>query len=120
MPRPEPKMWQSRKKHRKANPRLWDDGTAKSNSAEPHGESQYNPYEFGTDDAVRELEFRCVDQGIMIVDEEHLKKFYMDVGRVVGVCSGEETTFVLAEWCSGEVHGRPISKKALLRMGVKL
>jgi hypothetical protein len=41
--------------------------------------------------------------------------------RVVGMCSGEETTYVFVEWLdSGEYHGRPISVQALKRLGVEI
>jgi hypothetical protein len=41
-------------------------------------------------------------------------------GVTVGVCQGEETEYVFAECTSGFVHGRPISKRALRALGVKV
>lgn len=37
---------------------------------------------------------------------------------VVGVCCGDETPYVFAE--SGSIHGRPISERALKKLGAKL
>ena len=109
-------------KHRKAKTRTWDDGSARKWSEDHESESQYNPYEFGTDEAVREIELRCVEEGVPIRIGEKKCTFYLNVHRTVGVCSGIETNFVFAEWLKsgGAIHGRPISERALNKKGVNL
>jgi hypothetical protein len=119
MPRPEltPKSWVFRKKHRRATVREWEESSTCAFTL--HDDSQYNPLILASDDDVRELEVRCVDDGNEIRDSGHKKSFYLDAGFIVGACSGSQTTYVYAEWCSGNVHGRPISEQALNRMGVR-
>ena len=119
------RTWQRRLKHRKATIRTWDNGDAKRWSAQHQSESQYNPHLFGTDDSVRDLELRCIDEGIEIPSSSKVKRmFYMerrDLGDYIGVCSGELTYFVIAEWHrSGAIHGRPISPTALQQKGIRV
>lgn len=116
-----PKTWQRIDKHRKATVRTWMSGEARAWSAQNESRSQYNPIDLGSDDAVRELEMRCIDEGTPIRETAHKRTYFMRTSIVVGVCCGAETTFVFAEWHdSGMVHGRPISERALERLGVKL
>ncbi|MGH7139185.1 MAG: hypothetical protein ACREHD_25860 [Pirellulales bacterium] len=122
MPKAEwPKTWQRIDKHRKATVRTWRSGEAQAWSAQNESQAQYNPIELGTDEVVRDLEMRCVDEGTLIRETAHKRTYFMHTDTVVGVCCGDETTFVFAEWHdSGIVHGRPISVRALKRFGVKL
>ncbi len=98
--------------------RQWNSQEAHQRTAAPDAASQYNPHFFGTDEAVQELEMKCVEKGMLISESVHRRTYYMKVDEIVGVCRGEETNFVFAEETSGNVHGRPISKAALREMGV--
>lgn len=120
-----PQAWQRRLKHRKATARTWDNGDAQLWSAQHQSESQYNPHLLRTDDDVRDLELRCVNEGVEIASPSTVKRmFYMerpDLGDHVGACSGELTYYVLAEWHrSGAVRGRPISATALRQKGIRV
>lgn len=54
-------------------------------------------------------------------DEKALMADAAKADKIVGVCSGEETQYIFAEWRSdGLVHGRPISVKRLREMGVSV
>ena len=98
--------------------RTWDSGEAKSWSAEHGSKAQYNPHRFGTDEAVRNLELRCVDHGHQIDSTISKRTYYLHAGAgvIVGVCSGVETEFVFVEWSAGAggIHGRPISVDLLV------
>jgi len=87
-------------------------------SAKKNGRAFYNPYVYGSDELINELEMRCWEEGILI--ERTGKKYMHVVGQIVGVCSGEVTEYVFAECASGFVHGRPISTTALKGMGVDI
>ncbi len=115
-----PQNWERYPKHRKATTRDWDSGLVLKWSAAHESHAQYNPYGFGSDEDVEELEVRCVNDGTPICMGETKWTFYLNVYRVVGVCCGQETDYVFAEWnlSGGAIHGRPISKKALRAMGV--
>ena len=120
-----PQAWQRRLKHRKATIRTWDNGDAQRWSAQHVSESQYNPHVLVTDNDVRAIELRCLNEGIEIASLSTVKRmFYMerrDLGDYVGVCSGELTFYVFAEWHrSGAIHGRPISSTALHQKGVRI
>lgn len=95
----------------------WDNEYPHEASAKPHGRSFYDPYAYGTDELVKELELLVWQDGILI---ERRKAKYMDRGQTIGVCSGELTNYAFAECVSGFVHGRPISPAALKRMGVNV
>jgi hypothetical protein len=113
-----PQRWQRRNKHRKATIASWDSGDARAWSKHP-GEAQYNPHVFHHDEAVRALELLCVHEGNLISATDHKRTYYLDLqvrrpGVIVGVCNGEPTTIVFAEWhVSGDIHGRPISTDVL-------
>jgi hypothetical protein len=117
VPRPELELrdWEQRNKHRKATSRNWQAGIEWTKTRD----SQYLPEL--TDEEVRVLEEGCIDEGTVYRDSPHIKKFYINAGRVVGACSGELTTYVFAEWHNtGSFHGRPISIKRLREMGVNV
>ena len=115
------KVWRYREKHRKATTRDWDDGTAKRMSQGHPPNAQYCPYTYGANEAVEELELRCVAEGEIIYRSDKKFTFYLNAHHTVGVCSGFETTYVFAEWLFfGCIHGRPISEMALRKMGVRL
>lgn len=109
--------WQYYDRHRRAKRPDWDSGRAKASSGKPNGLAQYNPYLYGHDATVKSIEMDCWSSGIEIPG--HGTK-YKQADNVVGVCSGVETEFVFAECTDGFVHGRPISKKALSKMGVRI
>lgn len=116
-----PKVWQRIEKHRKATVRTWASGEARAWSAQNESRAQYNPIEFGSDDDVRALEMECVERGTLVREAPNKRTYFMPTDRVIGVCCGEETSFIFAEWHdSGIIHGRPISKTALRKLGVKL
>lgn len=116
-----PKTWQRIDKHRKATVRTWTSGEARAWSAQNESQSQYNPIEFGTDEAVRDLELRCIEEGTLIRETGNKRTYFMLTEMIVGVCHGDEATYVFAEWHdSGMIHGRPISERALKRLGVRL
>lgn len=108
-------QWERIGKHRLANCRLWNNGKARAISAKPRGPSQYYPYVYSTDEAIKAIEMRCYKHGTPM---PHGFAKYLHVGHVVGVCMGHETEYVFAECCSGFVHGRPISDVALRIKGV--
>ena len=110
-------VWQYYPRHRHATREDWDNKIPHKRSAERGGLSKYNPYLFGSDEEVSELEMRCHRTGVLI---EFREAHYLYVGLVVGVCSGDETEYVFAECSSGFVHGRPISITALKKMGVEV
>ena len=115
------KNWAGQRvKHRSATVGQWKINIVRTRTNERRAHSQYNPEIYSSDEAIRELEILCVDEGELIVDCDHKKTFYMKTETIVGACSGELTCYVFAEWKSREVHGRPISKAALAKMGVKL
>jgi hypothetical protein len=115
-----PRIWKRYPFHRKANATSWDKGEAQARTAKKE-KSQYNPHLYATDDQVRELEERCVDTGILISDFGIKRTYYLKTDHVIGVCRGELTSYVFAEWHQcGDIHGRPISEAALRNLGVKL
>ncbi|HVC94627.1 MAG TPA: hypothetical protein VND64_13090 [Pirellulales bacterium] len=115
-----PKVWQRYKKHRKATRRDWDSGKALKWSEDNEGASQYHPYLFGTDEAVRQIEFQCVENGTEIHASPNKRTYYLETEQIVGACCGELTRYVFAEWhrSGGAIHGRPISITALRKLGV--
>jgi hypothetical protein len=116
-----PKAWQRIDKHRKATVRTWASGEARAWSSQNESRAQYNPIELATDEAVRDLEMQCVEQGTLIRETANKRTYYMRTDVMVGVCCGDETPFVFAEWHdSGIIHGRPISERALRKLGVRL
>jgi len=116
-----PKNWQNRPKHRKATCRTWDNDDAKRWTADEDGEAQYNPYLFPDDASVQEIELRCIETGEPIKTTGRKRTFYLNCFQTVGVCSGEHTEYVFAEWLeAGEYHGRPISITALRNKGVRV
>ena len=117
-----PRQWVAYVKHRRATGKSWLSGKVLSLSND--GPSQYNPMVFNTDQAVRELELACIEHGTLIKEVPDLKRtYYMkdQQNRVIGACSGQYTAFVFAEWHRvGYIHGRPISRTALEKLGVTL
>lgn len=117
--------WEARKKHRKSTVREWDSGETVKWTKEKGDHSQYNPHLLASDADVRDLEIRCVNEGVAILGQSNkIRCFYMkrdDLGTV-GACMGEYTDYVYAEWhmSGGAIHGRPISKKALRLKGIKI
>lgn len=68
-----------------------------------------------------DLELRCIEHGTLISDTGKRRTYWLDASETVGACSGDFTTIVFAEWVeSGAIHGRPISKAALKRLGVNI
>lgn len=109
-----PKQWQRVVKHRQANAAKWASSQARTWSEGPYGAAQYDPGRYGTDPAVEELELGCVEHGKLLSDTGKRRTYYRKMDHTVGVCSGEPTEYVFAEWLmSGEIHGRPISKSLL-------
>jgi hypothetical protein len=117
------KNWQTKpkiKKHRKANVRTWNSSNATRWSEQYESQAQYNPLLYKSDASVKSIELRCVDHGTPIHRSPVKWTFYLKENNIVGVCCGERTNFVFAEWHStGIVHGRPISRKALRLLGVR-
>jgi hypothetical protein len=90
-------------------------------TGQPRGVAQYNPYLYGSDAAVEEVELRCLREGNSIHACGNKFTFYMRVrGVIVGACSGFDTEYIFVECNSGFVHGRPISQQALREMGVAI
>jgi len=117
------KNWKRINKHRKATTRDAKNGDAKRWSREVGSEAQYSPVNFGDDNAVRELELRCIEQGIMIRSTQNKRTYYLYAGFPVGWCCGTITSYVHAEWhqSGGVIHGRPICEKCLkMKPGVQL
>jgi len=121
VPRPhlQPRRWEVLRKHRKADLRKWyrDDVCWRT----VDGDSQYDPHL--TIDEQRNLEFLCIDEGEVYTDVGEVQKFYMNVGRIIGACSGELTQYIFAQWDGGKgglIHGRPISVKRLRQMQVAI
>ena len=108
-------VWTYYPKHRKATCESWDKGIPHEFSAQGDGRAQYNPYRYGNDDAVRELEMKCYTEGTPMAGPFAR---CLRVDHVVGVCLGVETQYVYVECTSGFVHGRPISPQALKKRGV--
>lgn len=122
MDRPDwPKRWEYYEKHRKVTIKHWDNGEALILSKQDESESQYNPHLFGSDGAVSAIELLCVERGDVIKQRPNKWTFYLKLNVVVGVCCGQETEYVYAEWRQdGGIHGRPISVKALREKKVKV
>jgi hypothetical protein len=67
------------------------------------------------------LEMRCVTEGNLIKEDDHMRQYYLNVGETIGASKGQETFYVYAEFLkTGEVHGRPITERELQRKGAKL
>jgi hypothetical protein len=107
-------------KHRRATLREWDAGETLRRTAGPEAASQYNPHLFRTDEQVRALELKCVAEGTFFSSSGRRRTYYMKTEFLVGACCGEKTPYVFAEECDGKIHGRPISARALRRLGVLL
>jgi hypothetical protein len=122
MDRPKwPIKWEYYEKHRKVTTRLWDNGEALAISRQDESEAQYNPHLFQSDAEVSAIEIKCVAEGIPIKQRPNKWTFYLKLDCIVGVCCGEETEYVYAEWRQdGGIHGRPISEKALREKKVRL
>ena len=122
-----PEVWEYRDKHLRATIEDWDASRVIKSTQGCEGDSQYNPHRF-TRQNVRDIEIACVRDGIKIRDTASIRKFYMDARRflgddsvIVGVCCGQRTPFVFAEWgASGNIHGRPISTIALKHFRVSV
>jgi hypothetical protein len=111
--------WLRYRKHRRATVGEWDAGVTLRETAQIGADSQYNPHLLETDEQVRELELRCYLQGELIRDSINRETRYFQIAdTIVGACSGVYTSFVFVECTSGFFHGRPISPKALRRLGV--
>jgi len=95
----------------------WDNGKALKRSQDQP--AKYAPHiDRNRQEA---LEMHCIDEGMVIKERADIARFYFDAGEIIGVCSGEETRYVYAEWTgppNGEVHGRPVSVKQLRIWGV--
>lgn len=111
--------WSYYERHRGTTVRDWDSGLAQRKSGEQAGRAKYNPHLYASDEAVMSLEMDCWATGTLI-EGKNARYKHLGAGVIVGVCSGVETEYVFAECASGFVHGRPISKTALKRMGVDL
>jgi hypothetical protein len=74
-----------------------------------------------TDADQEEIELRCLREGTLIAEEGSLRMYYMNAGRIIGASAGGETEFVYVEYNRlGDVHGRPITRQDLQRLGVQL
>jgi hypothetical protein len=74
-----------------------------------------------TDESQRELELSCVELGVRIEECGSVRSYYLQVNRIIGASEGEETNFVYAERLKcGDVHGCPITRRELQRLGVEL
>jgi hypothetical protein len=106
-------------KHRKADYRKWIRDDVRWRTV--NGDSQYDPHLTRAEQ--EQLEMLCIDEGEAYVDVGDVQKFYMDVGRTIGACSGELTQYIFAQWDRGKgglVHGRPISIRRLREMQVSI
>ncbi len=84
-----PMNWQAIPKHRKATTRDWDKGKVLEWSSRIGSQSQYNPYSYGSDEAVSELEMKCVENGEPILAAGIKRTFYLNTFATTGVCLGE-------------------------------
>ena len=107
-------VWIRYDKHRKATRRSWDLSHALRLSKTHKSKAQYNPHLYGQNGAIEQLERACIVQGTVIFENENSRKCYMVKTDVVGMCSGEMTKIVYAEWTrSVGIHGRPMSSRVL-------
>jgi hypothetical protein len=70
---------------------------------------------------IEQLEMDCVTFGVELPPDvrPNVRRYYRDMGYVVGASEGELTTIVYAEWCStGEVHGHPVTVRDLRKKGM--
>jgi len=57
----------------------------------------------------------------LFLEHRHKRMYFMDVGRIIGASSGNETTCLYAEvLSSGELHDRPITIDDLRRKGAEI
>ena len=108
--------WIRYTKHRKATRRTWDASIALKMSKRHKSQAQYNPILYGQNGAIEQLERMCIEHGTVVFENKNSRKCYMVRTGVVGMCSGERTNIVYAEWARNVgLHGRPISPAALNR-----
>jgi hypothetical protein len=102
-------VWRRLRKHTDVNVTKWNASAARRSSK--HGHAQYNPLVYHTDDAIRDLESRCIRDGVVVTETANFTSCYLilpDTEPYIGVCSGEYTHIVWAELCGGTFHGYPI------------
>lgn len=69
--------------------------------------------------SLMEIEMGCLDSGQELPVAGHVRRFFKEMPYVVGASNGEETRYVYVEWgSSGNVHGRPITRKELEQKGL--
>jgi hypothetical protein len=52
--------------------------------------------------------------------KDHVRAFWMRFDLVVGASNGETTNYIYVEWhFNGSVHGRPMTKRDLIRKGMQ-
>lgn len=84
-----------------------------------HSEAKYIPGM--TDNDHEALEMKCVHEGHLGGDNGSIRWFYLDTGQLIGASEGKETTIVYAEWNRlGDLHGSPITKEELKKLGVQI
>lgn len=100
-------------KHRSSKS-AYEESNASRKSEYP-GHAQYNPFEFPNDEAIKEVECRCVREGIEISKGTncHNRQFYLKLDVDVGYCNGKTTKFIFVELTNRTYHGWPISEKSL-------
>lgn len=105
-----PQNWHRVDKHRKANLESWKRSEARARSANRRGAAQYNPEIYHTDEAIQEVELRCVNSGVLISDGPNRRTYYLQLDVVVGYCCGNPTQYLFVEWnrSGGMIHGHPI------------
>jgi len=106
----------------------WYNGRHRANNSVPwrkivngtkNGVSKY--YQGMTDAEQQALELRCVAQGNLIEEKGSVRSYYIDAGEIIGASEGEQTKFVYVEHHRlGTVHGSPITKHELERLGIVL
>jgi len=67
------------------------------------------------------MEMGCIAPERLFSVLRHKRMYFMDIGRIIGASSGEETSVLYVEHLtSGEVHGRPITANDLRRKGATI
>jgi hypothetical protein len=105
-----PQNWHRVDKHRKAGVRAWQISEAGSRSAERRGAAQYNPEIYRTDEQIKEVELKVIQEGELISGTCNRRTYYLKLDNVVGYCCGTKTQYLFVEWnrSGGMIHGHPI------------
>lgn len=103
----------SNQKHRKSSTKSWDRKVTKAWTGQPEESAQFDP---GITDAqIESMEIEATQgEGVQIQDKCHKRRFYRDMGQIIGASAGDDTTFIYVEYVnSGPVHGRPMTWKEI-------